>query len=242
MAVAYATSLRSAVVPSIRSDGRFEATKRRYIDSYKLRHEILMSRLMPGADGDAAGMAATRSKGGGGGGLGGNGHSGFVTTDGKTGMETRHIPVFIFSVDSPYPVFIDTYYRARALSDMVLVVQSPKQQWESPFTCNGNPVHWNLVDPLDAALAATSALIGGILPPHISAQATHGNYAGAAAAASGGGAVGASQNWLWSVGEGPASYTSSQTIFSEVHRDSVQRTNAVQVRESEHERERGWKE
>eukprot|EP00959_Pyramimonas_sp_CCMP1952_P159628 3338945-Pyramimonas_sp.AAC.1 len=41
LALAYAASLRTVVVPSVMPGGNFQARSRRYIDSTSLRHQLL---------------------------------------------------------------------------------------------------------------------------------------------------------------------------------------------------------
>lgn len=51
------------------------------------------------------------------------------------GRSTLEIPIFWFINDDP--LFIDKHYQAKALSDMVIVVQSETSSWESHLQCNG---------------------------------------------------------------------------------------------------------
>jgi hypothetical protein len=56
----------------------------------------------------------------------------------------RHIPIFMFSLDYELPVFIDKYYTSKALSDMVIIVQSNFHSWESRVACNDKPIYLDL--------------------------------------------------------------------------------------------------
>jgi len=59
-------------------------------------------------------------------------------------VQERHIPIFLFSIAYRTPLFIDKYYQARALKDMVIIVQSPHLQWASRMQCNGKSIYLNL--------------------------------------------------------------------------------------------------
>jgi hypothetical protein len=45
-------------------------------------------------------------------------------------------------------------------------VQSNHHLWETPLSCNGRPVFWNLRNPLRAMVAAAAQVLGGLLPSH----------------------------------------------------------------------------
>ncbi len=138
---------------------------------------------------------------------------------------SKHVPIFLFSVDSEVPVFIDKYYQAKALADMVVVVQSDVPAWESRLSCNKQPIYWDLRNPLKAALSASSLMVGGLVPYHV-------GYNEASARAyqvplHGTTTTNNVQNWLWSVGDNPLSYMSQHTYFSAVHRDIMFRNYLV---------------
>jgi hypothetical protein len=44
----------------------------------------------------------------------------------------RYVPVFIFELDRDAAVLLDTHYNARALKDMVIVVQNAAREWVAP--------------------------------------------------------------------------------------------------------------
>jgi len=117
---------------------------------------------------------------------------------------SRHIPVFFFSYGKERPVLIDKKYQTKALDNVVLIVQSDHHIYESSIGCNGNPVHWNLRDPIKPALAATSTVLAGLVSSHIDYNDATG---------------GATQDWMWSIGNNPFSYTSSGHQFSQVQKD-----------------------
>jgi hypothetical protein len=57
-------------------------------------------------------------------------------------MSTLEVPIFWFI--SGEPLLVDKHYQAKALSDMVIVVQSEPSSWESHLQCNGQSVLWDL--------------------------------------------------------------------------------------------------
>lgn len=55
---------------------------------------------------------------------------------------TLEVPIFWFI--HVEPLLVDKHYQAKALSDMVIVVQSEPPFWESHLQCNGQPLLWDL--------------------------------------------------------------------------------------------------
>lgn len=55
---------------------------------------------------------------------------------------TLEVPLFWFIHNDS--LFVDKHYQAKALSDMVIVVQSEPSAWESHLQCNGRSLLWNL--------------------------------------------------------------------------------------------------
>ncbi|KAL2896586.1 UTP--glucose-1-phosphate uridylyltransferase [Bienertia sinuspersici] len=55
---------------------------------------------------------------------------------------TLEVPIFWFIHDDP--LLVDKHYQAKALSDMIIVVQSETSSWESHFQCNGHSILWDL--------------------------------------------------------------------------------------------------
>ena len=164
LGAAFHSSLRSLVLPTLSVQGWFSAVTQLSIDSRTLRKSL-------------SSIREVSVKGG-----WGYRHSGplkspspapFVMGDDSdvdaTGFTTeRHVPIFLFSLDHPYPVFVDKYYQAKALSDMVVAVQSPDMESPSRMSCNGKPIFWNLRDPTKHLLAAAALQLGGLVPPHVS--------------------------------------------------------------------------
>lgn len=52
------------------------------------------------------------------------------------------MPIFWFIHSDP--LLVDKHYQAKALSDMVIVVQSEESSWESHLQCNGQSLLWDL--------------------------------------------------------------------------------------------------
>lgn len=52
------------------------------------------------------------------------------------------IPIFWFIHGDA--LLVDKHYQAKALSDMVVVVQSEPALWESHLQCNGKSLLWDL--------------------------------------------------------------------------------------------------
>uniref|UniRef100_A0A2P2MFA3 Uncharacterized protein n=1 Tax=Rhizophora mucronata TaxID=61149 RepID=A0A2P2MFA3_RHIMU len=55
---------------------------------------------------------------------------------------TLEVPIFWFLHGEP--LLVDKHYQAKALSDMVIVVQSEPSSWESHLQCNGRSLLWDL--------------------------------------------------------------------------------------------------
>ncbi|RVW94087.1 hypothetical protein CK203_038224 [Vitis vinifera] len=84
---------------------------------------------------------------------------------------TLEVPIFWFLHSEP--LLVDKHYQAKALSDMVIVVQSETSSWESHLQCNGKSLLWDLRRPIKAALAAASEHLAGLLPLHLVYSQAH---------------------------------------------------------------------
>ena len=124
----------------------------------------------------------------------------------------RALPIFVFSVHSAEPLYVDRRYQARALEDMVIAVQSDHTSESSAFACGADAVTIDLRAPLRPLLAATAHLLGGLLPPH---------HSSAAAGRRG------RTNYLWSVGRSPLSPTAGGAAFAAHQIDAVHRNYVV---------------
>ncbi|KAI3803180.1 hypothetical protein L1987_31329 [Smallanthus sonchifolius] len=120
---------------------------------------------------------------------------------------TLEVPIFWFIHGEP--LLVDKHYQAKALSDMVIVVQSDSSSWESHLQCNGQSLLWNLRRPIKAALAAVSEHIAGLLPLHLVYSQAHET---------------AIEDWVWSVGSNPLSVTSQGWHISQFLSDTIARS------------------
>ncbi|XP_047971385.1 uncharacterized protein LOC125214411 [Salvia hispanica] len=120
---------------------------------------------------------------------------------------TLEIPIFWFIHNEG--LLVDKHYQARALSDMVIVVQSEPSSWESHLQCNGQSLLWDLRKPTKAALAAVSEHLAGVLPLHLVYSQAH---------------EAAIEDWTWSVGCNPFSVTSGDGHISQFQSDTIARS------------------
>nr|GMD91017.1 UTP--glucose-1-phosphate uridylyltransferase [Ipomoea batatas] len=120
---------------------------------------------------------------------------------------TLEIPIFWFIHGET--LLVDKHYQAKALSDMVIVVQSESSSWESHLQCNGKSLKWDLRRPIKAALAAVSEHLAGILPLHLVYSQAHET---------------AIEDWIWSVGCNPLSITSQGWHTSRFLSDTIARS------------------
>lgn len=120
---------------------------------------------------------------------------------------TLEVPIFWFIHGDS--LFVDKHYQAKALSDMVIVVQSEQSSWESHLQCNGRSLLLDLRRPIKAALAAVAEHLSGLLPLHLVYSQAHEN---------------AVEDWTWSVGCSPLSITSQGWHISKFHSDTIARS------------------
>ncbi|OVA19335.1 hypothetical protein BVC80_521g148 [Macleaya cordata] len=123
---------------------------------------------------------------------------------------TLEVPIFWFIHSDP--LLVDKHYQAKALSDMVIVVQSEPSSWESHLQCNGRSLLWDLRRPVKAALAATAEHLAGLLPPHLVYSQAHET---------------AIEDWIWSVGCNPLSITSQGWHISHFQSDTIARSYII---------------
>ncbi|KAF9616779.1 hypothetical protein IFM89_032332 [Coptis chinensis] len=112
---------------------------------------------------------------------------------------TLEVPIFWFIQSDP--LLVDKHYQAKALSDMVIVVQSEPVSWES-----------HLQRPVKAALAATAEHLAGLLPLHLVYSHAHET---------------AIEDWIWSVGCNPLSITSQGWHVSQFQSDTIARSYII---------------
>ncbi|KAL6519255.1 hypothetical protein OROGR_018575 [Orobanche gracilis] len=120
---------------------------------------------------------------------------------------TLEIPIFWFIHGDA--LLVDKHYQAKSLSDMVIVVQSDPSSWESHLQCNGKSLLWDLRKPIKAALAAVSEHLAGLLPLHLVYSQAHET---------------AIEDWIWSVGCSPLSFTSQGWHVSQFQTDTISRS------------------
>ncbi|CAO2038395.1 unnamed protein product [Urochloa humidicola] len=123
---------------------------------------------------------------------------------------TLEVPIFWFIHSEP--LLLDKHYQAKALSNMVVVVQSDDDSWESHLQCNGRPILWDLTKPVKAAIAATAEYISGLLPSHLVYSHAHET---------------AVEDWTWSVGCNPLSITSHGWQLSQFQQDAIGRNYII---------------
>ncbi|CAH8358765.1 unnamed protein product [Eruca vesicaria subsp. sativa] len=123
---------------------------------------------------------------------------------------TLEIPIFwLINGD---PLLIDKHYQAKALSNMVVVVQSEASSWESHLQCNGRSLLWDLRSPVKAAMASVAEHLAGLLPLHLVYSVAHES---------------AIEDWTWSVGCNPFSTTSQGWEISQFQSDTIGRSYMI---------------
>ncbi|CAI9098983.1 OLC1v1035726C1 [Oldenlandia corymbosa var. corymbosa] len=120
---------------------------------------------------------------------------------------TLEVPIFWFIHGDP--LLVDQHYQSKALSDMVIVVQSEESSWESHLQCNGQSLLLDLRRPIKAATASVSEHLAGLLPLHLVYSQAHES---------------ATEDWIWSVGCSPLSITSHGWHISQFQSDSIARS------------------
>eukprot|EP00455_Lapot_gusevi_P052023 TRINITY_DN7871_c0_g1_i3.p1 TRINITY_DN7871_c0_g1~~TRINITY_DN7871_c0_g1_i3.p1 ORF type:complete len:227 (-),score=35.35 TRINITY_DN7871_c0_g1_i3:351-1031(-) len=189
LSVAFSNSLRSTVVSTILPDGNMASIKRIYVDSATVEHHLMLLKQTQAPDQRDSNEAGSISH--------------------------REIPIFLFSLDLPIPVFVDRYFQAVARPSMVIAVQSRQQLFESFVSCNGKSVLINSRDPLRSIISSVATLLGGLIPTHVTSLSAHHQL---------------DENWMWSVGAHVLSATSTiSTKFSQIHIDAVHRGYVLQA-------------
>jgi hypothetical protein len=101
LAMAFSVSRRAAAVPVLLVNGTYRKTVRSFLDSSILQHQLQRMN-------DHGSLKGTHA------------HS----------RSTLEVPLFWFIHNDPL-LLVDKHYQAKALSDMVIVVQSEQSSWES---------------------------------------------------------------------------------------------------------------
>ncbi|KAL4590094.1 hypothetical protein LXL04_003013 [Taraxacum kok-saghyz] len=180
LAMAFSVSRRASAVPMLLVNGTFRRNVRSYLDSSILQHQLQR--------------------------LGTSDHSSAKGSHGESRL-TLEVPIFWFIQSEA--LLVDKHYQAKALSDMVIVVQSESSSWESHLQCNGQSLLWDLRRPIKAALGAVSEHIAGLLPLHLIYSQAHET---------------AIEDWIWSVGCNPYSVTSQGWHVSQFQSDTIGRS------------------
>ncbi|KAJ7540824.1 hypothetical protein O6H91_10G032800 [Diphasiastrum complanatum] len=182
LAVAFSVARRTTVLPVLLVNGTYKLSTRVYIDSLILEQQLQ--------------QLGTAKK----------------SSDSKiAGKSALEIPIFWF-VRTGEPLFVDKHHLAKALPDMVIVVQTSNSSWESHLQCNGKSILWDLSLPIKAAVAATAEHLAGLLPSHLTYSHAHEN---------------AAQDWTWEVGCHPFASTSDGWNVSYFQNDAVARSYIV---------------
>ncbi|PSR85237.1 DNA polymerase [Actinidia chinensis var. chinensis] len=135
-----------------------------------------------------------------------NDHGSLKGTHGHS-RSTLEVPIFWFIHNDQ--LLVDKHYQAKALSDMIIIVQSESSSWESHLQCNGHSLLWDLRRPIKAALAAVAEHLSGLVPLHL--VYSHGHET-------------AIEDWIWSVGCNPLSATSRGWHISQFQSDIMARS------------------
>eukprot|EP00850_Spirogloea_muscicola_P014610 SM000106S13958 [mRNA] locus=s106:206971:214925:+ [translate_table: standard] len=154
IAMAYAGALRTSVVLVPSHNGTLVHTRRTYLDSKLLQHQL--EHELDLLDGSMS--HATRPA--------------FAGKKTRRDHDIREVPIFIFALKGP-PLFIDENLVAKSLHNMVVAVLSEDAAWESPLSCNNIPILWNLKRPMKALVAATAMHLAGLVPRQLSYSHEH---------------------------------------------------------------------
>lgn len=182
LSMAFSVARRAAVVPVLLVNGTHRTSTRLYLDSLILQHQLQHF-----------------------------GGSGSLLGQGLHERSVLEVPIFWF-IQQGEPLFIDKHYVAKALPDMVIVVQSSQASWESHLQCNSKPILWDLSRPLKDAVAATAEHIAGLLPSHFTFSQAHES---------------GDQDWRWSAGCHPFSSMASGWQVSLFQSDAFGRSYIV---------------
>eukprot|EP00850_Spirogloea_muscicola_P002609 SM000010S04247 [mRNA] locus=s10:531434:539424:+ [translate_table: standard] len=154
IAMAYAGALRTSVVLVPSHNGTLVHTRRTYLDSKLLRHQLEHELDLLDGSMSHANMPA------------------FAGKKTRGDHDIREVPIFIFALKGP-PLFIDENLVAKSLHNMVVAVLSEDAAWESPLSCNNIPILWNLKRPMKALVAATAMHLAGLVPRQLSYSHEH---------------------------------------------------------------------
>ena len=187
LGVAFAAALRSATIPVLNATtNEVEPARFNYVDSKVLEHALKRELHKKEDAGD------------------------------KLQHKTLVLPVFVFSVDTDVPFFVDEeQHIAKALTDMVVVVQSSIDLFPTGVFCNNKRLSHSLRNPTRKAFAATLELWGALDLAH-------------------------QDDLTWSVGPSVLSQTNpfSDLVVSDMLVDSFHRATMSRVLASSHSMQR----
>ncbi|CAM6068450.1 unnamed protein product [Sphagnum tenellum] len=183
LAMAFSVARRSAAVPVLLVNGTYRSSNRVYLDSLILQGQL------------------QRISG-----------SGSIAALNAAGRMTLEVPIFWFIRSDGEPLLIDKHYMAKALPDMVFVVQSNEHKWESHLQCNSKVIYWDLNQPLKQAVAAVAEHLAGLVPTQVTYSHAHQNSA---------------QDWMWVTGSHIGSCTAKGWEVSAFQSDTVARSYLV---------------
>jgi hypothetical protein len=183
LAMAFSVARRAAAVPVLLVNGTYRASNRVYLDSLLLQEQLQR--------------------------LSGSGSLSDLNSQGRASLE---VPIFWFVRSGGEPLFIDKHYVAKALPDMVFVVQSSEQKWESHLQCNSKVIYWDLSRPIKAAVAAVAEHLAGLVETQLTFSHAHQN---------------AAQDWTWVAGSHILSCTTKGHDVSSFQTDAVARSYMV---------------
>jgi len=194
LALAYHTSLKTILSPVINENGEFTTKLNYYLDSKDIKNHLnrlYLNEFNNGNDNDEDNIYQ------------------FINSN-----EAKYIPIFLFSLSSNQPVFIDKNHQAKSLSNMVIAVQTNVLSWPSSFSANGHQTSLYLVNPTSSILAATALNLGGLIGTHFTYSEAH---------------HAATSNWHFSVGDSPLSktFTFPFSYFNDFQKDIIFRNYIV---------------
>ncbi|KAG0625344.1 hypothetical protein M758_2G047100 [Ceratodon purpureus] len=183
LAMAFSVARRAAAVPVLLVNGTYRSSNRVYLDSLLLQEQLQrLSGFGPHSD---------------------------LNEQGRISLE---VPIFWFVRSGEEPLFIDKHYVAKALPDMVFVVQSSQPKWESHLQCNSKVFHWDLSRPMKAAVAAVGEHLAGLVETQLTYSHAHQNTA---------------QDWTWVAGSHILSCTTKGYQVSSFQSDAIARSYMV---------------
>ncbi|KAM9955485.1 hypothetical protein ACTFIW_000087 [Dictyostelium discoideum] len=155
LALAYYSSLKTVLNPTINDDHEFKSILNYYLDSKDIKNSLL--KLFNNFDSN---NNNNTNNGGG--------------DDEDKENQVKYIPIFLFSISTNNSILIDKTHQAKSLSNMVIAIQTNVFSSNSTFTVNDNQLKYYPINPLSSILSATALNLGGLVGNHISYSEAHG--------------------------------------------------------------------